>query len=82
MVRVSRYFSRSRVIFSTGSIQENAEPIQMGFPHGQGCLSIFGYLIALPVMGPLYVTLPDPYHHSSKINITHPYVMVLIQYLF
>lgn len=45
---------------------ENAEPIQMGFPHGQGCLSIFGYLIALPVMGPLYVTLPDPYHHSRR----------------
>ncbi|TRY75664.1 hypothetical protein TCAL_01276 [Tigriopus californicus] len=48
------------------AVKENAKPLRMSFPHGEGCFKIFAYLISLPIMGPLYVTLPDPYHLSKR----------------
>ncbi|XP_059098976.1 sodium/potassium/calcium exchanger 2-like isoform X2 [Tigriopus californicus] len=48
---------------------ENAKPLRMSFPHGEGCFKIFAYLISLPIMGPLYVTLPDPYHLKRKFYL-------------
>ena len=41
-------------------------PIDMSFPTGQGCWKIFLYLISLPLMGPMYITLPDTRNPKCK----------------
>ena len=45
---------------------EAEQPIDMAFPKGSGWKAIVVYLISLPIMLPLYYTLPDTKNDKSK----------------
>ena len=45
---------------------EVEEPIDMSFPKGHGWKAIVVYLISLPIMLPLYYTLPDTKKDKCK----------------
>lgn len=46
--------------------EEEAEPIDMSFPKDQGWKKILVYLVSLPLMGPLFLTLPDTKNEKKK----------------
>ena len=50
--------------------EEEAEPIDMSFPKDQGWKKILVYLVSLPIMGPLFLTLPDTKNEKSKSVLT------------
>ena len=46
--------------------EEGEEPIDMAFPKDKGWKAIAIYLVSLPIMAPLYFTLPDTKNEKSE----------------
>ena len=46
--------------------EEGEEPIDMSFPKDKGWKAIAIYLVSLPIMAPLYFTLPDTKNEKSE----------------
>ncbi len=51
---------------SADADEGDEDPIDMSFPRGQGWKKITIYLISLPIMGLLYITLPDTKDPKSE----------------
>ena len=49
--------------------EEGEAPIDMSFPAKDGWKAILVYIISFPIMGPLYITLPDTKNEKSKCTL-------------
>ena len=49
-----------------GGEDEDEGPIDMSFPKNEGWKRILVYLVSFPIMGPLFITLPDTKNEKKK----------------